>query len=151
MPLLIHKLCSSLQHVLSLLSLYFHQSLPDDGSQQCPMLPCSRSYWLVTVPQLSSTRFLFTTPWHRLYRKHLLQQLFYWCVTQLSHGKHREHLFPVSPLVRVKNLLPSNEHCLHSHYLATGLYATLWSSLWNGNWWGNRTRRKPVSVPLCPP
>jgi hypothetical protein len=31
--------------------LYLHQSLPDDGSQQC-LLPCSRSYRLATVSQL---------------------------------------------------------------------------------------------------
>jgi hypothetical protein len=43
---------------------------------------------------------------------------------QLSHGPHREYLFPVTLLVHV-NLLPSNGHCLQSHYLATGLHATL--------------------------
>jgi hypothetical protein len=45
---------------------------------------------------------------------------------KLSHGLLREHSFPVSPLVRVRNLfwpLPSNGRCLHSYYLATGLLA----------------------------
>jgi hypothetical protein len=30
-----------------------NQSLPGDGSQQCPLLPCSRSYWLETVSQIT--------------------------------------------------------------------------------------------------
>jgi hypothetical protein len=43
------------------------------------------------------------------------------------HGPHRKHRFPVSTctLVRVRNLLPSNGRCLQSHYLATGVHATL--------------------------
>jgi hypothetical protein len=45
---------------------------------------------------------------------------------QLSHEPRIEHLFPVSPLVRVMNVA-SNECCLHSHYLATGLHATIYS------------------------
>jgi hypothetical protein len=51
--LLIHTLCSSLQHVLRFLSLCLHQSLSAGGSQQCPLLPWSRSYRLNTVPQLT--------------------------------------------------------------------------------------------------
>jgi hypothetical protein len=48
-----HTLWSLLQDVLSLLSLpYLHQSLPNHGCQQCPLLPCSSSYGLATVPQL---------------------------------------------------------------------------------------------------
>jgi hypothetical protein len=40
--------------VLSLLSLLcLHQSLPGDGSQQCPLFPWSRSYLLATVSQLT--------------------------------------------------------------------------------------------------
>jgi hypothetical protein len=55
-------IANSLQHVLSVLSLLcLHQSLPGDGSQQCPLLPCSRSYWFATVAQLST---LNTTPFH---------------------------------------------------------------------------------------
>jgi hypothetical protein len=51
---LLLSLCSLLQEILSVLSLQcLHQSLPGDGSQQCPLLPCSRSYGLVTVPQLT--------------------------------------------------------------------------------------------------
>jgi hypothetical protein len=111
-----HTLCSSLQHVLSLLSLLcFHQLLPGDGSQQCPLLPCSRSYRLVTVPQLIKSQ---TCPayniWHGPHIKHLSQQLFYCCVTQLSHGPRRERRFSVRPLVRVRNLMPSNGRCLES-------------------------------------
>jgi hypothetical protein len=52
--LLIRTFYSSLQRVLSLLSLLcLHQSLPGDESQQCPLLPCSRSYLSVTVPQVT--------------------------------------------------------------------------------------------------
>jgi hypothetical protein len=51
---LIHTLFSSLLHILSLLSLLcLHQSLPCDGSEQCLLLSCSRSYRLATVPQLT--------------------------------------------------------------------------------------------------
>jgi hypothetical protein len=40
---LIHAVFSSLQHALSLLThLRLHQSLPGDGSQQCPLLRCWR-------------------------------------------------------------------------------------------------------------
>jgi hypothetical protein len=49
--------------------------------------------------------------------ENLSQQLLYSCVTQLSHRLHREHCFPVSPLVCVRNLLwslPSNGRCLLS-------------------------------------
>jgi hypothetical protein len=31
----------------------FHQSLSGDGSQECPLFPCSRSYRLATVSQLT--------------------------------------------------------------------------------------------------
>jgi hypothetical protein len=48
--MLIHTLYSLLQHLLSLLGLpCLHQSLPADGSQQCPLLPRSRSYRAPTV------------------------------------------------------------------------------------------------------
>jgi hypothetical protein len=50
---LIHSRCRSLQHVLSLLSLLCHQPLLGGGSQQCPLLPCSRSYRVATVSQLT--------------------------------------------------------------------------------------------------
>jgi hypothetical protein len=53
------------------------------------------------------------------------RHFFYCTVTQLSHGPRKEHCFPVSPLVLVRNLLPSNERCLRSHYLAKSLHATL--------------------------
>jgi hypothetical protein len=42
------------QNAWSLLSLLcLHQSLPGEGSQQCPLLPCSHSYRLATVSQLT--------------------------------------------------------------------------------------------------
>jgi hypothetical protein len=42
-----HTLCSFQKHVESLL----HQNLPGDGLRQRPLLPCSRSVLLATVPQ----------------------------------------------------------------------------------------------------
>jgi hypothetical protein len=42
-------------------------------------------------------------------------------------GPRRKRRFPVSPLVRIRNLLPSNGPSLESHYLATGLDATIWT------------------------
>jgi hypothetical protein len=56
---------------------------------------------------------LLITPQHGPHRKHWFQQ-FYCCVMQLSHGLRREHIFPVSPLVCVRNILPSNRRCLQS-------------------------------------
>jgi hypothetical protein len=53
---------------------------------------------------------------------------------QLSHEPRREHRFPLSPLVHVRNLLrplSSNDHCLESRYLATGLHAAVFCrQLW---------------------
>jgi hypothetical protein len=62
---------------------------------------------------LKSRLVLLITPRRGRHRKHRFQQ-FYCCVKQLSHGSHREHIFPVSPLVRVRNLLPRNGRCLQS-------------------------------------
>jgi hypothetical protein len=48
------SLCSSLEHVLGLLILLcLHQSLSGDRSQQWAVLPCSLSYRLATVPQIT--------------------------------------------------------------------------------------------------
>jgi hypothetical protein len=74
---------------------------------------------------LNSRLILLRTPQHRPHRKNCFQQFFYRCNTQLSHILCREHLFPVSQLVSVRNLLPSNGRCLQSHYLATGLHTTI--------------------------
>jgi hypothetical protein len=60
------------------------------------------------------------------HKKLRFQQFIYCCVTQLPYGRRIEHRFPVSPLVRVRNLLPSNWRCLKSRYLATGIHATIW-------------------------
>jgi hypothetical protein len=66
----IHTLCSALRHMLRLLSLLcLHQSLPGDGSQQCSVLPCSRPYRLVTVPQLIAPTVLLIISRHRQQRK----------------------------------------------------------------------------------
>jgi hypothetical protein len=42
-------------------------------------------------------------------------------IVLLSQGPYRAHLFPVSLLVRVRNMLPSSGLRLECHYLATGL------------------------------
>jgi hypothetical protein len=46
-------------------------------------------------------------------------------IMQLLHGPHREHPFPVSPLVSVRNLMPSIGCHLQSCYLPLGLHATI--------------------------
>jgi hypothetical protein len=80
--LLIHILCSSLQRALSHLSLLcLHQSFPGDGSQQCPLLRCSRPYRLATVSKLSH--------WSSC------------SASNISHGPHRKH----RPYVFVQLLL----------------------------------------------
>jgi hypothetical protein len=47
---------------------------------------------------------------------------------QLSHEPRREHRFPVRNLLWS---LPSNDHCLQSHYLASGLHATAIDTLFH--------------------
>jgi hypothetical protein len=76
-------------------------------------------YWL------NSELILFIPHRHGPHRKHSFQQL-HFCVTQLSHGPRREQLFSVSPLVHVRNMLPSNGRYLQSHYLATALRTTFY-------------------------
>jgi hypothetical protein len=61
--------------------------------------------------------------------KHRFQQ-FYCCVSQLTHGPRRDQFSPVSPLVRVGNLLSSNGRCLQNRCLATGLHATIYMSIY---------------------
>jgi hypothetical protein len=63
---------------------------------------------------LNSRPVLLIPPRHGQHIKHRFQQ-FYCCDTQLSHGPHRKHVFPITPLLRVRNLLPSNGRCLSSH------------------------------------
>jgi hypothetical protein len=72
--------------------------------------------------KLNSTLLLLITPRQGSHIKHRFQHFFYGCVTRFSHAPRREHLFPVSPLVRVRNLLCSNGCCLQSHYFMTNLY-----------------------------
>jgi hypothetical protein len=123
---LIHALYNSLQHILSLLSpLCLHQPLSGNGNQRCSLL--SFHVHALTGPRLfpnklNSVLLLLVTSQHGPHRKHRFQQ-FYCCVTHLSHGLRRKHSFPISLLVHVRNLLPSNRSCLQSHYLATGLHA----------------------------
>jgi hypothetical protein len=95
---------------LSLLSLLCLQSFSGNGFQQRSLF--SFRFHALTARrlspnQLNSRLVLLRTPRHAPHRKHRLQQLFY-CFTQLSNGPRRESLFPVNPLVRVRNLLSSN-------------------------------------------
>jgi hypothetical protein len=69
------------------------------------------------------------TPRHGPHRKHRFQHFYCW-VTQLSHGPRKEHLFTVSRLVSVRNLLPSRGRRLQSHYLGTYLHATICRALY---------------------
>jgi hypothetical protein len=76
------KITATTAHVILLSLVCLHQSLPGDGSQQCPVLPQSHSYWLATVSQLThccncqlSTNWLSLTALlvrsrHRLHRRH---------------------------------------------------------------------------------
>jgi hypothetical protein len=146
-----HTLCNSLQHALSLFSLlWLHQSLLSIGFQ-CRKFPLLRvpelyqrlSYRLLTVTAHNDWTAVFwithqptlhfhalhclliivllITFWHGLHRKHQSSI----AVQLLLSKPHRKHRFPVSPLVHARNLLPSCRHCLQSHYLATGLHATI--------------------------
>jgi hypothetical protein len=55
---------------VSLLSLLCFHQLSGNDFQQCPLLPCSRSYWLATVPQLLTLNWtrLYSTNWTQLSR-----------------------------------------------------------------------------------
>jgi hypothetical protein len=104
------QICSSLQHVPSLLSLLLlHQSLSGDGFQQCPPIPCSHSYRLATA-----------------YKS--------------RHGRRRKHRFCVAVRCclagNAENIIPLlfAGRCLEQlvyicllrgRYLAAGLYFTL--------------------------
>jgi hypothetical protein len=64
----------------------------------------------------------------------------------------REHYFPVSPLVHVRNLLPSNGCCLQSNYLGTGLHAAVfypcraWGFILNLCWMAPGTLISPSNT-----
>jgi hypothetical protein len=128
---LIHTLCSSLQHVLSLLSLLcLHQSLSGNGFRHHRSL--NFRVHILTGRRMShnwlnSGLVMLITRRQGPHIKHRFQRC-YCCVTQLSQERRREHCFPFSPLVRVRNLLPISGRCLQSHYLATDLQATILSS-----------------------
>jgi hypothetical protein len=110
---LTHTLCSSLQQVLSLLSLLcLHQSLPGDGSQQCPLLPCSSSYRLANVPQLThcSNSPAYNKPARTAQKIPFLCYCIHCCVP-VCWDTH----------VMATQSLPSNGRCLQSHYLATAV------------------------------
>jgi hypothetical protein len=106
-PSLIHTHTSSLQHLLSLLSLLcLHQSLPGDRSKQCPLLACSRSYQLAShsqlthsVGRLNSCRsspaqsFLTSVSLRSMTKIFILSQIcmyVFWNVASW-HGLHRKH------------------------------------------------------------
>lgn len=104
--------------------------LPASNSSQGLNCSCSPTNSLTHQPTHSTS--LNWLHWLTVYnisawaaQKTPFQQFFYSCVTQLSHRLCREHRFQVSPLVCVSNLLPSNGHCLQSHYLAMGPHATV--------------------------
>jgi hypothetical protein len=138
-----NTLCSSLQHALSLLSLlHLHRLPPRNGFQSRSflsfhvhvltgrwlshkklthinllifLLPSQDSFATAAAPRYTaSAQTAQKTP----------PQWFYCCITQLSHGPHREHRYPLTPLLHVTNLLLSlaiNICCLQSHYLVTAV------------------------------
>jgi hypothetical protein len=126
---LTHTLYNSLQHTLRLLSmLYLHRFSPSHGFQHHSFL--SFRVHILTgrwMPhnQLNSRLVLLITTRHGSHREQHFKQFFYCCSTQLSHRLHREHHFPVSPLMHVRNLLPNNGRCLQSHSLAMGQHAII--------------------------
>jgi hypothetical protein len=104
---LIQTLCSSLQHVLSLLSLLcLHQSLPGDGSQECPLLPCSRSYRLATFPRPTHCSNCCGYNISAL-TENTVPLLLYLRIVAFCWDVH----------VIATQPLPSNGRCLQSHYL----------------------------------
>jgi hypothetical protein len=125
---IIHALYNSLEHTLYLFSLLcLHRLWPGNGFQRCSFLNFhvhALTGRRLSPNQLNTRLALLVTPRHGLHSKNRFQQ-FYCCVTQLSHGPRREHLIPISPLLRVRNLLSINDRCLHSRYLAMGLHATV--------------------------
>jgi hypothetical protein len=99
---------------------------------QIPQFLCSHPYCLAAVSQITKLWLvLCIISGHRQQRKYISQQFFH-CVMQLSRGPCREHCFPVSSLVCVRNLLPSNRHCLQSgstFYIASSLRLFVLNSL----------------------
>jgi hypothetical protein len=76
---------------------------------------------------------------------------FYCCVTQMSQGPRREHRVPVSPLVGVRKLLPSNRRCLQGQYWVACIHATLYFHLpatTEGHTYG-LWQKIPVPSPTC--
>jgi hypothetical protein len=101
---LIHTRYNLLEHALSLFSLlYLHRLSPGNGFQRRSFLGFRvyvLSAWRLSHNQPNSTLALLIIP---------------------RHGPRREHSFPVTPLVHVRNLLPRNGSCLESQYLPTAV------------------------------
>jgi hypothetical protein len=104
---LMHTLCCSLQHVVNLLILLcLHESLPADGSQQCPLLPCSHSYQLATVPQLTHSS---SCPTYNILAQTAHKASFLCCCIHCCVRICWDaHVIATQPL-------PSNGRCLLSH------------------------------------
>jgi hypothetical protein len=105
---LIHTFRSSLQHALSLRRLLsLHLSLSDNGFQRqtLPFL------WVAELSPASATGSQQLNCSTSLNSSALHSQIFLRITSR--HGPHRKHW------------LPSNGLCLQSHYLATGLHATI--------------------------
>jgi hypothetical protein len=96
---------------ISLLSLLcLHQSLPGDGFQKCRLLPCSRSYRLATVPQLTDCS---KCPAYNISARTAQKTPFLCCCIHCCFRVVWDaHVIATQPL-------PSNDLCLQSHYLAT--------------------------------
>jgi hypothetical protein len=96
-----------------------------------PFPSCSVSHYLITsffsllvahhLKKMSTPELLTTEHAVREY----LYCCMHCCVRRHRRGQSRNHSFPASPLVRVRNLLPSNWRCLQSYCIATGIHATI--------------------------
>jgi hypothetical protein len=92
----------------------FHQLFPGVGSQQCPLLPCSCSYRLETVPQVTHCPVdLLTTSRQRPHRKHRSSVAVQLLLIR-SHRKHNSSVIVCRPL-------PSNSCCTVA-YLMIAVY-----------------------------
>jgi hypothetical protein len=130
-----HTLGNSLQHGLSLLSLLcLHQSLPDNGFQR-------RIFPLPCIPELSPClsyqrqRATAHNDWTTVFwliNSPMKSSLLYTALTHsncpaynISAWTAQKALFLCAvKLLLVKNLLPSIERCLQSHYIGTGIHTT---------------------------
>jgi hypothetical protein len=87
------------------------------GNRDDILLPQIRDFYFRRLLRLAGLRWRYSIP------------TTHGSVSVVASRSCRTDRFPVSPLVRVRNLLPSNGRCSQSHYLATGLHPTIYCSM----------------------